>query len=388
MDKVQKTRWSIINRITIACLLCLPFAGMAQHGPAVTGPSGGVSASRGVSASVGGPASADGPGMSGGGSDSLLYSFVSIGCNRVDKKDVSASNPSTANLNQLRRTYQDILKLPIKPDFLFFVGDMVMGYAGGDTAVLGSELRAWVGEFQHSGLAQAGVRLVVAPGNHESLLGKGKPASADAEQVWLRTMSAYIAGNNGPGMGGPDSLATDQSRLTYSFDFKGTHFVMLNTDAVGRVTQVPYRWVIADVVKARAAGAAHIFLLSHKPAYIFSPGEDGLGLYPAQRDTLWAALEQNHVEAFLSAHDHLYYRTRPHEGKTWQIISGNGGSPLSAAVTLAAQKNYGFTLIQVFKSGRVLLTAYGRDVPADGYMGNPDAYPTTVRDTLDLTWGK
>ncbi len=358
MDKVLKIRWRLINRLTIACFTFLPYASTAQGGHN-TAP----------------------------GADSLLYSFVSIGCNRVDKKDVSPSNPSTANLNQLRRTYQDILKLPVKPDFLFFVGDMVMGYAGGDTAVLGSELRAWVGEFEQSGLAKVGIRLVAVPGNHETLMGKGKPASADAEQIWLRTMAPYIVGSNGPGIGGADSLVTDQSRLSYSFDFKGTHFVILNTDGVGKVSQLPYHWVISDIAKASTSGAAHIFLLSHIPAYVF-PGEDGLDTYPAQRDTLWAALEQYKVEAFLSAHDHLYYRTRPHEGKTWQIISGNGGSPLSPFIKDPAQKNYGFTLVQVYRSGKVLLTAFGREVPADGYMGNADAYPTTVRDTLDMAWGK
>lgn len=93
MDKVQQTRWRIINRITIACLLWLPFIGMAQHGPAVVGPTLAASSPAGGYDAT-------------GASDSLLYSFVSIGCNRVDKKDVSPDNPSTANLNQLRRTYQ------------------------------------------------------------------------------------------------------------------------------------------------------------------------------------------------------------------------------------------------------------------------------------------
>jgi hypothetical protein len=319
--------------------------------------------------------------------DRLLYSFVVIGCNRVDKKDVTPTNASTANLNQLSRTYRDILQLPVRPSLLFFVGDMVMGYTSGDTAALASELRAWVSLYEQSGLKQAGIRLVPVPGNHESLLSKGKPAYAEAEQAWLEVMKPYIAGSNGPGMGGVDSLQTDQSRMTYSFNYDHTHFVLLNTDGVGKVSQVPYRWIIGDVASAHAAGAEHIFLLSHIPAYVF-PGEDGLSAYPSQRDTLWSALEANHVEAFMSAHNHVYYRTRPDSGKTWQIISGNGGSPLSQYITSPTQKNYGFTVVDVYKSGRVVLKAYARELPPDNYMGNADGEATTLRDSVELTWGK
>ena len=86
--------------------------------------------------------------------DTVLYSFVTIGCNRIDKGDLSPSNASTANLNQLNRTFNDILSLKNKPNFLFFVGDMVLGYTGTDTATLASELRNWVSIYENSGLYQ------------------------------------------------------------------------------------------------------------------------------------------------------------------------------------------------------------------------------------------
>src|ERR1700741_5398231 len=53
--------------------------------------------------------------------DSLLFSFAVAGCNRVDKKDILPSNPSTANVVQLNRTFQDIMALKNKPKYFFFV---------------------------------------------------------------------------------------------------------------------------------------------------------------------------------------------------------------------------------------------------------------------------
>ena len=318
--------------------------------------------------------------------DSLLFSFAVAGCNRIDKNDMSPSNPSTANVVQLNRTFQDILALKNKPKYFFFVGDMVIGYVDNDTALLRTELTAWVALYEQSGLRQAGVELVPTSGNHEVLLGHDKPANADAEKIFLEIMKPYIKNNNGPGIGGADGLITDQSELTYSFDYKNTHFVMLSTDDVEKVSKIPYHWVIDDLKDAKAKGAEHIFALGHKPAYCY-PGEDGLGLYPDERDSFWNALEQYHAEAMIAAHNHIYYRAQPDAYKTYQVIAGNGGSPLSGLAASPWQKNFGFVLIEIYQSGKVLLKEYARDIPADGYLGDPTNYPTTVRDSVQITWG-
>jgi hypothetical protein len=196
-------------------------------------------------------------------------------------------------------------------------------------------------------------------------------------------MAPFIRGANGPPAGGPDALATAQTQLTYSFDHRGTHFVVLNTDPVGKDWQVPAAWVAEDVARARASGAAHVFAIGHKPAYA-SPlsSEGGLAQFPAVRDALWSALEGSRAEAMLAAHNHLWWKTRPN--RTWQIIAGNGGSVLESGVTGAAAY-YGFTQV-VVEPTRVTATSYGRDVPAAGYMTAAGAYPTTIRDTVDLTW--
>lgn len=316
--------------------------------------------------------------------DDASFSFVVVGCNRIEESDVTTANPSTANIEQLSRTFTEVAALDPPPKFFFFAGDMVLGY--GDATTLEKELRAWVAVYEASPLASTGIALVPILGNHEAqkIVGGKRFAYAGAEATWLKVMGPYIRGSNGPAAGGADGLTTDQSQLTYSFDSAGTHFVVLNTDPVGKDWQVPTAWVATDLASARAAGAKHIFAIGHKPAYA-SPvvPDDGLIQVPAERDALWNALEDNHAEAMLSAHNHLWYKTQPRT--TWQIIAGNGGSQLEAGVT-GKDAYYGFTVVEVSASGRITAKSYGRDVPKAGYLASSSATPTTVRETVDLTW--
>ncbi|QKG51946.1 metallophosphoesterase family protein [Hymenobacter sp. BRD67] len=313
--------------------------------------------------------------------DTLAYSFAVLGCNRVDNSDLNlATNPSTANVPQLTQTYAELAALKPVPDYLFFMGDMVLGYSP-DSAVLGRELRAWGRLYQNNPLSRTGIRLVAMPGNHEVMSGKNQPSFLAAEQAWRSAMRPYTVGSNGPAAGGPDKLATDQSQLTYSFDYKKSHFVVLNTDPVGAEATVPLAWLQADLAAARAKGAKHLFAFGHKPA-LPAPGGDGL----SNGGSMWDVLEANHAEAMLAAHNHLYFRSQQPSYHPWQVIAGNGGSVLDASAS-PNRLFYGYTLVKVFTSGKVKAYSYGRDLPTNGYLGAiTAATPTTVRDSVDLTW--
>jgi hypothetical protein len=215
-----------------------------------------------------------------------------------------------------------------------------------------------------------------------------KVATSPAERVWMRDLTSYILrGGNGPAAG-VDGYTTDQSKLTYSFDYQDAHFVTISTDGVGKDWHVPTTWVASDLAAARTKGAKHIFVFGHKPAYPYpTVPTDGLVFDPTSRDLFWSSLATNQVEAMFSAHNHVYYRSQP-TGKTWQIIAGNGGTALDATldVSIASTGNYfGFTLVQVLNSGKVILKSYGRDVPAAGYTAAVTG-ATTVRDSTDITW--
>ena len=312
--------------------------------------------------------------------DTLAYSFAVLGCNRIDNADVNlATNPSTANVPQLTRTFDDLAALRPVPDYLFFMGDMVLGYSP-DTAVIGRELRAWVALYRAAPLSRTGIRMVAMPGNHEVMSGKNQPSFVGAEQAWRTALRPYLAGRNGPPAGGPDRLATDQSQLSYSFDYKQSHFVVLNTDPVGAEGTVPLNWLGQDLAAARARGSKHLFALGHKPA-LPAPANDGL----SNGGSMWSLLEANHAEAMLAAHNHLYYRIQTPPYHPWQLIAGNGGSVLDAS----AHPNkvfFGYTLVKVFTSGKVKAYSYGRDLPTSGYLGPTAGTPTTVRDSVDITW--
>ncbi|MEP7233896.1 MAG: metallophosphoesterase [Ignavibacteriota bacterium] len=326
--------------------------------------------------------------------DSVMYSFVVLGCNRVDKADTNTTtNPSTANLAQFNRTMDEVAVLSPKPSFLFFAGDMIMGYSP-DSNVMANQLKAWKALYEASAVKAAGITLIPIPGNHESQNDK-KVAYSAAERNWLNVMAPYFTfAGNGPSANptGPDSLLTDQSKLNYSFNFKDAHFVVVNTDPVGRDWRPPSNWIASDVASAHASSSVkHIFAIGHKPAYEWdfdaaAGGKDGMVAYPANRDIFWNALENNNAEAMFCAHNHVYRAFRPHN-KTWMIVSGDAGSKLESGVT-AAQQMYGFTVVQVLQDGRVIEKHYGRDIPAAGYMAPCPAstYPTTIRDSNLISW--
>jgi hypothetical protein len=319
----------------------------------------------------------------------LDYSFVTVGCNRVDNADSTANKPSTANVYQLNRLFSEVAALNPLPDYLFFTGDLVIGYSI-DTIELAEELRGWIALYKASPLYGTSTVLVAIPGNHETQnQAAGKLSFAAAERTFVREMADYIIGNNGPVatglVPGTDSLITNQSELTYSFDHKGSHFVMLDTDPVGRDSRVPNYWINQDISAARANGAKHIFAFGHKPAYpsVLTP-TDGLVAYLYQRNVFWNIMESNQCEAMFAAHNHLWEKQQPNAGKTWQIIAGNGGSSLQAGTL---NPYFGYTLVNVYTNGQVTAASYGRDLNSTNYSYAADQNPTTLRDTTNITFG-
>jgi hypothetical protein len=316
----------------------------------------------------------------------LEYSFVTVGCNRVDDADAVNNSPSTANVYQINRLFKEVSELQPAPKYLFLTGDMVIGYTS-DTLNLGKQLRGWIALYKASPLFGKSTKVVVIPGNHETQdKAAGKKSFVGAEIAFVREMKNFIIGNNGPVTTGlvsaTDSLTTDQSKLTYSFDDSKDHFVIINTDPVGRDSRVAYRWIDNDIKIAKANGARHIFAFGHKPAYatVLKP-TDGLVAYKWVRDQFWNTLETNNCEAMFAAHNHLWEKQQPHTDKTWQIIAGNGGSKLETGVT---NPYYGYTLVNVFDNGEVVVESYGRDLNATNYSFAADANATTKREAFNI----
>ncbi len=321
----------------------------------------------------------------------LDYSFVVLGCNRVNDVD-SVGNPSTANIYQLNRVFTEVSQMNPLPKYLFFAGDLVLGYEN-DTVKLASQLTNWLNLYKASPLFGTSVQLVALEGNHETQdKAAGKKSFPAAERTFVRVMHDYILGNNGPAITGlvpgTDSLTTDQSQLTYSFNYKNDHFVLINTDPVGRDAIASYKWLANDIKSARLNGARHVFAIGHKPAYSgrFKAGPDGLDVNPAQRDSFWNTLEQYQADAFFSAHVHVSDTIQPHLNKTWQIIAGNGGSLVEPAFALPPNAYFGYLIANVYTNNQVHVNNMGRDaVMTDStYQEAAPGNPTTLRASYDI----
>jgi len=349
----------------------------------------------------------------------IVLSFAVVGCNRIDPADYAAIDassqvpPSTANVEQLQRTFAEVAQLAPKPKYFFLAGDIIMGYVNNQSdagvATLDAQLSAWLALYNASPLASSGIAMIPIPGNHEvqSKIGSAKTAFLGAEQVWLQKMASFIPSgfHRGPAAGAtvladsganPNALVTDQGRLTYSFDDGKTHFVIVDTDPTGFDWNVPVDWIASDVAAAKTAGAKHVFALGHKPAYAFAlNATDGL-VAGFTRDAFWSTLEGAQAEAMIAAHNHVWWWSQPHAGKTFQVIAGNGGSRLEGTVLAAdgglppnTGKYYGFTVVNVWSDDTVTIDSHGRDLPTGNYFDPAPAsmYPTTVRATVKATWG-
>lgn len=325
--------------------------------------------------------------------DSVAYSFSFLGCNRVNWGDVVDSIPSTANKGVLERILKEMILEDEKPELFFFLGDLVL--AETDTTKLDKQLGAWVDLYKKTSFSKSGIELVAVPGNHEMLYSR-KVRKADgkekyeefplkhATKVWLRHLGKYMPSDR-EHVGGKDSL---YNRMTFSFVRENIGFIVMNTDTYNKPTKankhglegmIPLSWILNKITEYQGnTKIDHIFVLGHKPYYVDGkPKTDHHGL--PEGPVLWPAMENAKVTAMLSAHVHDYQRMQPYDSGTYQVIAGNGGSEGTATF-------FGYTTVNVMKSGKVKLIAKGFDI------GTPytvvSSGPTSIRDSTTLTLGK
>ncbi len=288
---------------------------------------------------------------------------------------------------------------------LFFNGDMIMGYGNAIApttttiaGILGSDLMAFYKQYAFwrglvAPLLETGTYVIPVPGNHETQWkAGGKKAQVANENAWRDNMGDLISNNPklgaimGSGLGAPhigdernpaDSLSSDQSKLTYSFDYRGSHFAVINTDPVGKDSHAPTQWLQADLTAAQARGAKHFFVFGHKPAYTYFygsvipplpalplPGKPaGLDVDIPARNAFWDVIESFHATYFCG-HEHIFNTMQP-RGGAWQIMVGSGGSPFEAnpgAATINANdRKYAWATVKVDSLDNVQLKAFGFD---------------------------
>jgi hypothetical protein len=339
--------------------------------------------------------------------DAAILTFSTVGDSR---QDPITFDPTTAPLSgqdaiwlQNTRAWSRIIGSieDQRSNFLFFNGDMIMGYGKAtvptnNTTVAGivnSDLFKFYQQYAFwrgmvASLMENGTYVVPVPGNHETQCKAcGKKAQVENENAWRANMGDLIfdntrllklfgeapdyenVGNNGT----YDGLTTDQSKLSYSFDLEGSHFVVINTDPVGNDAHAPTNWLAADLSSAQARGAQHFFVFGHKPAYTYYYGANlpaapsGLDNDPG-RDAFWNVIEQ-YGAIYFCGHEHVFNVMQPRAsqgGKAWQVLVGSGGSPFEASPTDTTlnpetDRDYAWATMKVYRNGLVKITAYGFD---------------------------
>jgi hypothetical protein len=348
------------------------------------------------------------------GDDFVILSFSTVGDSRQD--------PDTPDPTTLPLSGQDKIWLENTKAFsriidsvneqgsllLFFNGDMIMGYGNATnpannsiSTVVKSDLMQFYRQYAFwrgmvAGLMEKGTYVVPVPGNHETQWKKGgKIATTYNEDAWRANMSDLIldtnrfqqlfteqpaninTNNNGP----LDGLISDQSQLSYSFDFHAAHFAIMNTDPVGNDAHAPANWLSNDLAAAQSRGFVHLFVFGHKPAYTYFYGANapvppatlplpgkysGLDNDLVARDAFWNVIEYFRA-IYFCGHEHIFNMSQP-LGGAWQVLVGSGGSPFEAFPTDATisptDRYYAWATVQVFRSGKVRITAYGFD---DGF---------------------
>lgn len=284
------------------------------------------------------------------------------------------------------------------PHMLIFTGDLINGYTTREDDFR-AQLRSWkriYGPLWHELPIYAGM------GNHESLIDifsdttqVDKQGEQSAEAVFA---SEFVHPMNGPEPERPGLPPYKGS--VYSFDYAGCHFTQLNSDywysshpeehagnPFGRLLPRQLEWFEKDLSAARSAGARHIFVFVHEPAFpngghmqdsLWGGGDpEGAKV----RDRFWTIVTKAGASAVFSGHEHNYSRTlidgktpvhrdgtpNPEFAKpTWQITQGAAGAPFyprdytapwASNVKKFVAHTWSYSLIQV-RGPRVSLETY------------------------------
>ncbi|MDQ7826484.1 MAG: metallophosphoesterase [Candidatus Eremiobacteraeota bacterium] len=351
------------------------------------------------------------------GGDSSFFSFAVIGDNQVGYQvwqQTMLTNPSSANIPQLRQSLADISSLSAIPSMLFFSGDLVMNEAMDSGETLTGQLDAWQSFYRSQELSRL-IPLVPLTGNHEVVFYDGtlnaeapNPPAFQAWTAWLQKNNYATYGGNGPLPQGanPDLLVLDESLLTYSFDRGVLHFVIINSDTMNTTTDpetglttlgwIPITWIEDDIRKAQAKSSTMaILVLSHKtieppPDYPYAYSDIiNTPDYPFGARLSRVMKENSKVRLFLASHYHMWSAHKLDGGLgVWQVMTGNGGAPLENSWNPQGGTYYGFTAVEVYESGKLIVKNYGRPLPPAPqkfYEATPVAPPpATLRETIEI----
>jgi Icc protein len=228
------------------------------------------------------------------------WRFVVLGDTRTDGLDPP---PVTGQIVALAQAH--------RPEITLANGDLIKALEDQDS--VREQWRRWRAVVAPLGHYTSGATwLLPTPGNHDV-----------EDNAWATDLMVEAF----PDLpeNGPPGLA----RLAYTFDHRGVRFISLHSEIFGdphHLGEAQLDWLEAQL---QSNPNQYTFVFSHDPAFPVGPHiGSALDVYPAERDRLWAMLQQYHVTAYLAGHEHLYSR-QSIDGLT-QLVVGTSGSSLYA----------------------------------------------------------
>ncbi|NOX97936.1 MAG: hypothetical protein GXO98_07770 [Nitrospirae bacterium] len=213
------------------------------------------------------------------------FTFVVIGDNRPGGRGDKVTQPPI-----FYRAINEINLLD--PDFVVILGDLVWGYTADKNLIS----RMWDG-FD-AAVAKFKVPYFLVLGNHDV-------SNATMQQVYLERYG-------------------DRFPQFYSFDYKGYHFIILDSDYPWEqrnnksITGKQLAWLKKDLVRHQGAKKTFVFL--HKPLWSNSRSNWLKEVHPL--------LAKYGVDTVFAGHAHLYTKDPTRDGVRY-LVSGGGGAGMS-----------------------------------------------------------
>ncbi len=319
--------------------------------------------------------------------DEILFTFSVTSDSQADLNDPNISDQDakwTVNSPVFTKVIDSIQEQ--KPNMLFYLGDGINGYTGGDMNKLNNEYAFWRGSIAR--LFEAGIYVFPVPGNHEMLDFDAEAVkditNVSREDAWRENMGDIIPNKKlwekilcvpftssawsdmDYAQADDGTITTDQSKLSYSFDYKGAHFIIINTLASGNESHVPITRLKEDIFDAQRRGIKRIFIFGHEPAFSYkydsSSKPRGLDVDTKARDEFWKVVKDSN-STYFCGHEHLFNVSQPQNGEEYQIIVGPAGGPFKAQEPVRDPDilKYSWVTVKVHKNGQVHVDAYGFD---------------------------
>ncbi len=215
-------------------------------------------------------------------------------------------------------TDESILANVLNPAFTVYPGDLIDCDSSTNPDCFTSGFSAWKNALNGGGTNNLFDRSFFTRGNHD----------ANSDLPWQANFDFAVTA----GRIGATNYSAQTANMTYSFDYRNSHFVGLDVPGgdVSTITSAQITWLDNDLTAAEGRGLTHAFLFWHGPIYYV----DG---HPSTAPTELITALNKHliVSAAFFGHEHLVTYTHIDNSRIPSIthpfeefVSGAAGAEL------------------------------------------------------------